>query len=388
MKSSPQIKIIFNGTIWLLLMSILLTGCEASVNAGEDVNSENIDQALMDFVPAISASGKVVPIEWAVLSVPVSGVVVEISASENDAVNEGDILIRLSGSERMKASVTAAQLQFVSAEQAMQDLLDNADLSTALAKETFEDAQRDFNNTITVAPQVDIDQSFANMILAREKVNQAEDDFEPYSNKPEDNLERANYLSRLSQARDKYNNAVRQYNSFSTPGNETDIAIKQAKLELAQRHYEDVASGVNPEALELAQARIDNAKALLNSAIVSLEDLEIRAPFSGTVSQIQFRENEWVNPGQAALFLGNLTAFQVETTDLNEVDVTNLEIGIIAAITFDSLPGISITATVVSIASKSSPGGGVNYKVILQFDESPDGLRWDMTALVEFSLGD
>jgi hypothetical protein len=71
---------------------------------------------------------------------------------------------------------------------------------------------------------------------------------------------------------------------------------------------------------------------------------------------------------------------------LNEIDVTRIEVGSRATITFDALPEIVVDATVVSIASKSSPGSGVNYTVILEFDEIPEGLLWDMTAFVDIQI--
>lgn len=371
-----------------LLFLVLLSACSAIGGDGSSPDSSNIEEALDNFVPAISASGVAVPVEWAILSAPTSATVQEIFVEENGRVEEGDILLRLSGSERAKASQAAAELELVAAQQAMDDLIEKSDLVTARSLEEYEEAKRDFNNIITVAPQVDIDQAFANMILAEERVDKAEDDFEPYANKPEDNLERANLLSRLSQARDQYNDAVRKFNAFNSPGNETDIAIAQAELELARIAYEAVKDGPDPDALDLAQARLNNAMALLESANALLNDLEIKAPFAATVTQVLIEENAWVSPGQRLVALGDLSGFHVETTDLNEVDVTKLQMGQTASVSFDSMPAILIEGEIIGIAAKSTPGEGVNYKVTVKLANIPEGLLWDMSALVDFVINE
>ncbi len=383
-RHSDKLKLI----IFLMLTAFLLIACGPSTDANGDALPEDIDQALNEFVPAISASGIVVPIDRATLSVAFSGVVKEILVEENELVDQDTVLLRLSGSEQFEAALAGSQLELISAEQALQNLYDNADLASANAKETYEDAQRDYNNITTPASQVDIDQAFANMILREDQLETAQDNFEEHAHKPADNIVRASHQSKLSQAQSDYDRAVRIYNAYSTPGNFTDIAISEAELELASQNYEDAKDGPDPDALALVEARVSNAKAQVAAASASLEDVQISAPFDGSIGQILVRENEWVVPGQPAIAIADFSQFYVETTDLNEVDVASLEIGDSAIISFDSLPGLDVSAHIIQIASKSTPGEGVNYKVTLELEESPAGLLWDMSALVEFSASE
>ena len=39
----------------------------------------------------------------------------------------------------------------------------------------------------------------------------------------------------------------------------------------------------------------------------ALADMELKAPFTGTTSKINVREGEWVNTGQNAMLLADLT---------------------------------------------------------------------------------
>ncbi len=365
--------------------SLLLAACGSS--NPQTISAAELDQALEDYSPSINASAIVVPIQRASLSVSYAGSVEQILVGVDDQVQAGDVLLRLSGAEQFESSLAASQLELLSAQKALEDFIDNAALAEANAKDALEDAQRDYENIITPAEDVDVDQAYANMILAKEALDKAQENFDEHSHKPTDNLVRATYQSKLSQAQNEYDDAVRRYNAYSTPGNDTEVAIKRAELDLAQKAYDDAKDGPAPDLLAQAEARVRNAEAQMAAAQAALDDLQITAPFDGSVAQILVHENDWVVPGQYVIAVGDFSAFQVLTTDLNEVDVAQISIGQSALVTFDALPAIDIQAEVVKIARKSTPGEGVNYEVTLELAETPVGLLWDMSALVEFPQG-
>jgi HlyD family secretion protein len=92
---------------------------------------------------------------------------------------------------------------------------------------------------------------------------------------------------------------------------------------------------------------------------------------------------------QPAIVLGDLTAMQVETTDLRETDVGRIAVGQAVEITFDALPDTLLTGHVIHISPKaSSEQGGVNYTTIIEFDEPDPRLRWGMTAYVNITVDD
>jgi multidrug resistance efflux pump len=84
--------------------------------------------------------------------------------------------------------------------------------------------------------------------------------------------------------------------------------------------------------------------------------------------------------------LADMDHLQVETTDLNEIDVAQIQVGDVASISFDALPDLLITGVVTSIAPKSSAGSSVNYTVVIELDELPEELRWGMTAFVDIEV--
>jgi multidrug resistance efflux pump len=168
---------------------------------------------------------------------------------------------------------------------------------------------------------------------------------------------------------------------------DAELAEAQAAVAVAEREYEKVKDGPNPEALDLAQARFDNAQASLNAAEQALADTELQAAFAGTISEVFIRNFEFVAPGQPIVLLADLSELVIETTDLNEIDVAQIEVGYPASITFDALPGIVLEGTLTYIAPKSSQGTGVNYLVEVQLEEDfPESVRWGMTAFVDIEV--
>jgi multidrug efflux pump subunit AcrA (membrane-fusion protein) len=385
----------------LLILSIILASLLTACGGEETATPEAADEYLTDFVPLVSATGKVIPKDRAVLSMPVPGVVVDIFVEDNDRVEEGQTLLQLSGTSQGAAAVSAAQLELVSAEQALEELFDSAAITAAEmqqalanARDALRDAERDLVNAKNPSDQPDIDAAYANLILARDQLEDAQEEYDKHRNKPEGNVVRATFLSLLSQAQNNYDDAVRVYNNRISASNEIDVAQAEADLAHAQALLEKITEDYNavkdgipdPDDLALAQARLDNAQKQLAAAQTALDDLTLTAPFEGTINLVYVHVNEWISLGQPVIAIGSPEELQVETTDLNEIDVARIQVGSQATVTFDALPDVSVGATVASIASKSSPGTGVNYTVVLELDEIPEGLLWDMTAFVDIEV--
>jgi hypothetical protein len=108
------------------------------------------------------------------------------------------------------------------------------------------------------AKQVDIDQARANLVLARDKLEKTLEDFEPYEDKPEDNLTRAALLSVKAQVEEQHDAAVRLLNNLLAGANDLDVAeprpveLAQAQLAVAQREYE-MLQRPDPQDVKLAK---------------------------------------------------------------------------------------------------------------------------------------
>ena len=171
-----------------------------------------------------------------------------------------------------------------------------------------------------------------------------------------------------------------------------DTTILEAKVKEAEagvlaadaqiRYLNRLAT--DPLHFESAQADLVRAQALLDSAKATLlTQSTLTAPFDGTVVSVDIAPAETVVPGQAVILLGDLSKYQVETTDLSERDVTRVRVGQPARVFIEAL-GEEFTGTVADIDRVSSTlGGDVIFKVTIELDEQPQGLLWGMSADVQ-----
>ena len=379
-----------------LVLALLLGAC----SGGAQATTESADLApVEDFVPIISATGVVKPTRWVTLSFPGGGLVREVNVVHGEDVEAGQVLAQLGSIQQARAALTAAQLEQINAQQALEDLLENADLFSAQAQLALANAMDQLDKaeyTWTVrqegnrASSNTIDAAEANLVLANEDVDRAQSAYEHASGDGGKALALSN-LAAAKQHRDSVQRNINWY--FGAPDEieqamlDAELAEAQANLATAERAYEKVQDGPDPEALELAEARFDNAEASLRAAEQALADMELRATFVGTISEVFVRSDEFVGPGQPIMLLADLNELVIETTDLNEIDVARIEIGYPALITFDALPDIVLQGTLTYIAPKSSQGSGVNYLVEVQLEEDfPESVRWGMTAFVDIEV--
>jgi len=390
-----------NGAIFVLLLviSLLVMSC----SAGAEAQAETAEPVVVEeYVPTVSVTGVVVPARWASLSVNGSGVVEELAVAEGVEVEEGEILLQLSGKEQLEAAITAANLELIGAEQNLQDVYDNSELMTSEAQFTMADAVDNLDDT-EYHWQVQqegyradgeiIARAEANLVLAQNQVDRASSAYNRYSGRPNDDPSKALARANLADARLQRDSIQRNLNWYLGHPTEieqavldAELALSEARLLVAEQEYQLVEAGPNPELMDLAQARLDNARASLAAAEQMLADSALRAPYSGTITTIYIRENEFVGPGSPVMLIADLDSLQIETTDLSEIDVPLVKVDSPVTVTFDALPELVLDGTVSSIAQKASEGAGVNYTVIVQLESMPEEIRWGMTAFVDIDV--
>lgn len=159
---------------------------------------------------------------------------------------------------------------------------------------------------------------------------------------------------------------------------EADVLAADAQIRYLNRLATD------PLHYESAQADLARAQALLDSANATLASQStLTAPFDGTIVSVDINPAETVVPGQVVIVLGDLSKYQIETTDLSERDVTRVQVGQSAKIFMEAL-NEEFTGKVTDVDRVSSTlGGDVVFKVTVELDQQPQGLLWGMSADVQ-----
>jgi HlyD family secretion protein len=351
------------GPITLILIAILAIIYYVLFVIGEDAD-------------ALTASGTVEAVE-VVVAIDTGGQIIEVMVDEGDNVKAGDELIRFKDEilqaqfeqaketltqaqidynliaakpleEKRQVAIAAAQIELLSAQQALEDLIYNADLARAhaqqavvdaeqaledllnpelrqavarekiaIAEQAIDEAEKHLRIVSSPPPQSAIDQAYANMLLAENKVNKTLDDLDmankklkygpakywPKEIKAEYRKQFRNLIKNLEiklawdqlayqNSTDKYNEllkpvdpielalaqadlaidqaqleqAQREYERIKDSPSEADIAVLDAQINVAKREYEALGEGPDPDDLALAQARVRNAEAILSLA--------------------------------------------------------------------------------------------------------------------------
>jgi HlyD family secretion protein len=401
----------------------------------------------------ITASGIVVPSQQAQLAFALGGVVKQVNVQLGDQVSAGDALAVLDATDeellvkqaqaelalaqhnydlakatqgvKAEASIAAATLALQEAQNALNQLNQNALLAAAEAQVALTKAQEALNEAQRVrtnmdyprANQTTIDGAQAFYDLKEDELKSAKDDYDHVRSLAADDPERARALLNLSNAQKERDRALITLNWYLGKNSEQDIAeaeaqlkLAQAQLTAAQQKWEDVKDGPSAadlalveasilsaqaqlnyakasaqvDELALAQAQLDAAAARVQMAQAQLARSALTAPFAGTIAVIQIEPGEWVNPGQTVVALAEMKILRIETTDLSERDVPAVEIGQTVSVYIKAL-GQSITGRVSKISPVADTlGGDVVYKTVVDLDELLPGLRAGMSAEVHF----
>jgi multidrug resistance efflux pump len=398
--------------ILTMLLALLLTGCQAAGGAAGQATPTPLPAVSVD--DTLVVDGRLVPAETVELGFDTAGEVAEVLVKEGDVVKAGDVLARLGNREALEAALAGARLELTSAEfekfSAEQDLKQlDEDLPQARtaalqaltdAKQAVRDAERDYNGLNTPATDGEINEAEANLVLAKDRLDKAIEDYEPYENKPEDNLTRAALLNRLAAAQRAYDATLRRYNNIiGTYSNDFDTAQAKAELEVAQQRLaqaqqdvDTLAQGPDPIQVErvnrriaTAEARMDTARTNIASAEANLKNLDLVATINGTVVRLDLIAGQRVTPGAPVLRLADFSQWYVETDNLTEIDVVKVSNGQGVSIVPDALPDLTLTGSVERIADEfEEKRGDVTYTARILLTSADPRLRWGMTVVVSF----
>ena len=188
-----------NPLTWIvtaLLLSMLLAACDL-VGAADPTPTPTPQAEASLSNDAVVSEGNLEPRESRYLSFPASGQVEEILVNSGDLVKKGDVLARLGDTQPAQAALAAADLELQSAQQALDELNRNADLSRAEAwtaklnaDQALLDAQRAWDEYDTDDYDQKIEAEDEKVADAEQELNDAKDNFEPYQDLPEDNTKR------------------------------------------------------------------------------------------------------------------------------------------------------------------------------------------------------
>lgn len=372
-------KRIFFFTLIILALTVTACGSAPATPEATPIPTVEADDTII-------AEGRLEPIRYTELSLNASGMVTDVFFEEGDTVTAGDVI----------AVVKSDQTRTLAEAQA------DASQELTEAYQEFRDAQSKLDD-------FDVPTKFAGMTPPEavtamlENLNKARADFEPYrhlddklvnygepkvdtSEMSPEELEA--HLERLE--REKYDGTERPVTG--------DAKIKKKALDNAWALYRVAIQWMERETIFLnAKTRMENAQqdydALFDPAFSMdtagtrsiLANAEMRASYSGTITNLDLKVGEYSNANQPVLTIADTSQWVIKTKDLTEIDVVNIQDGQLVTVKLDALPDMEFNGNVLSISQEFSENqGDVVYEVTILLTDIDPAMRWGMTAVVSF----
>jgi HlyD family secretion protein len=347
----------------------------------------------------VSAQGNVVPLHASDLAYRSGGRVAQVLVAEGDQVKQGQALIQLQN-DQLKAAVAQAQAALDAAqanraqveEGARPEEISAAEAALRAAEAQVSAAVADRDRLTGGAVDASIAAAQSQLAAALVEQKLAQDTYDKLPDFVQGTpREQANYrLNAANKAVDAAQQALKDSTSGASDqvkAAQANVAAAIAQRDIAQAKLDQAKNGATQAQLDAAQAGVDQAQAALDAAQAALDEATLTAPFDGTVAYIGVDVGQVIAPGITIASVADLNSWEVETNDLSEVDVINVQAGQPATISVDALPGVTMNGTVTSVTPKSdSSRGDVTYTVKIKLDDPDPHLRWGMTAQVDIKI--
>jgi len=432
-------KLMIAGIIVIALLAVTAVSVGASLLGGDpateagQVDADSPMAVLGSSSRTIVADATLVPVSHAALSMAANGLVAEVLIEEGEQVEAGQVILRLRD-EQQRAALAQAEASVASAQAQLSALQAGARASEIAAVQAALDGAQAELSRLQEAPRSE------DVAAARAAVAAADAALERLYKGPDENariaadaelsnaeaalasaqaaydvvagepnvamlpqsvaLQQAsnNYqaakarydalfdppeVDRVAQARAQLKQAQANLNRLLHPATAAEIAAAEAGVRRAQAQLDLLLAGAREQEIAAAASAVDQAEAARQLTLASLADTELLAPFAGTLASLSVRVGEQVVAGVPIAELADLSAWQIETDDLTELDVVRVQEGQTVALTFDAIPGLELAGTVIRIQPIGREKlGDITYKVVIRPAQSDPRLRWNMTAVV------
>lgn len=340
-----------------------------------------------DFNAVIDETGSVYADQSATLYWQTTGVVGEVAVALGQEVEADQVLAGIR-EDSLPQSYYMAQQELILATNALQDLYDNAALVAASAQVELANAWSAVYGTSSRWKAVEADEGFTSdeIEAARARVTIAEDELEKQQDKYDDttwDVAEAKALLTLIIAQNEFDQATWYLDWLLAQEEGTDIAIEDpslavaiANLEAAQKRYEEIKDGPDPDDIRLAEARIAAAQASLDTATIT-------APFNGVITSVEVIEGDLVLPNTMAFRIDDLANLMVDVR-VSEVDINQLQEGQPVLLEFDAIQDKEYNGEVVEVSPVGSQVQGlVSFKVSIRVTDADEMVKPGLTAAVQ-----
>jgi HlyD family secretion protein len=388
--------IIIIGIIAIIVAGVFLvtrlTQQNASKNIASNFQTYTVEKG--NLTALVGGTGSVITNQTALVSWQTTGRINEIQVAVGDTVKKDQILAKLEYGS-LPQNVILAEAELVTAKRNLDNLLNSdaakaqaqanlATLADALEKAKTKRESKEYKR----ASQNTIDEAYANYIVAKNNASEWEQRYDNVDHLPEDDPIRAGAFAEWAAAKAIMDRAYANWRYVQGMPSEGEIDIAEGNLALAQAQYDDalrtwerLKNGPDPDDIRAAEAQIAAIEA-------TIDTIYLRAPFSGTITEVSSKPGNQVAPGVVSFRVDDLSHLQV-VVEVPEIEINRLKTGMLAKVTFDAIPNKDYTGSVIEVARVANIAGGiVNFSVTIELTDADEQVLPGMTAAVNIIVSE
>lgn len=435
-------KLLHSRSFHITLAVIIIVGVIAMVLGAGKSNNVTLITATVengDVQQLVSVSGIAEAEQSAELAFPVTGIVAEVAVSEGNVVEEGDILITLE-SRALQADRQDALASLSRSVAERDELLagpsseerdvttESVDLKLEALQTTKENEARKIDNARKILLSSNLsafsdddneDATPPTISGTYECTEEGEYHLDVFSSGAQSGFsyrltgletgtfvgsvdqpislgscglrvqfdENSNYFNTLwhieipNTKSSAYTTTLNAYNLTVTQA-ESAISIAEQEVALAEANATNDNAPARIEEVARANANIAQAQARLARIDAQIADTVLRAPFGGTVTEIDLLPGETVTTSPVITILA-ASDFEV-TARIPEIDIGKLLIGQAVEMTFDARDEVTLSGSIDFISLKATEIDGVAYyEALIAMSEVPEWMRSGLNADIE-----
>ncbi|HTY39531.1 MAG TPA: HlyD family efflux transporter periplasmic adaptor subunit, partial [Candidatus Paceibacterota bacterium] len=157
------------------------------------------------------------------------------------------------------------------------------------------------------------------------------------------------------------------------------ITSSDGTITASQQSLAKLQAGPDPLDVQSQQLAIQKSLNALRDAQDNFADYTVRAPFDGVLAALNANVGDLLSNGFVAATV--ISKQQMANLTLNEVDIANVKLGEKATLTFDAVPDLTLTGTVVQMDTIGTVSQGVvSYGVQIALDAGDPAIKPGMTV--------
>ena len=360
-----------------LLASLFLLASAGCVDRKAQAETKSTEKFLADKVTPV----KVAPTadETVIKTVPVTGNlttsmitqvgarqpgrIIEVLVKDGDSVTAGQVIAREDASQ-MRASLEQALAQEQAASSALTQAISNemyqpikAESAVSQARSQVVSAEQSLKKELAGVRTEAKNQAKANLAAAKTNLQVAQSNLKRQETLfdqgaiPQDQLDTAR--NQEAAAQQQYDNALQTVIEYKRGNRPEDIAVARQAVVQAQQGLRSALAAQKLDVLlgeqvQSARAQLAASKAAVSLAQANLNDMTIRAPFSGQVSGQPIQVGTVVAVGTSILKLVSSENTYFDS-QVPEQYIASVKVGTPVSVTVDALPGKTYTGVVKAI---------------------------------------